>query len=174
MSTPLRPVLNLVSKNPFHVLTVEEIQDTPLSETKLVLQPKPTTTTPILDPKPILHESIGYNALEEDTRKKLDIKIMLKTVDMGQAVSVKALLDSGATGLFLDDNFVKHMGWKVDNIEQAVPVYNVDGTLNAAGRIRQTVDLFIHYGEHQERATFSITKLGGVKAYIRTFMVEMS
>ena len=76
------------------------------------------------------------------------------------------LLDSGATGLFLDDNFVKHMGWKVDDIEQAVPVYNVDGTLDAAGRIRQTVNLFIRYGEHQERATFSITKLGGVKAIL--------
>ena len=63
MSTPLRPVLNLVSKNPFHVLTVEEIQDTPLSETKLVPQPEPTTTTPILDPKPILHESIGCNTM---------------------------------------------------------------------------------------------------------------
>ena len=135
MSTPLQPGLNLVSRNTFHVLKVEEIQDTPLSETKLVLQPEPTTTTPILDPKPILHESIGYNALEEDTREKLDIKIMLKTVDTGQAVSVKALLDSGATGLFLDDNFVKHMGWKVDNIEQAVPVYNVDGTWNKQGAI---------------------------------------
>ena len=41
MSTPLRPVSNLVSYNRFHVLPVEEIQDIPHShETKLVLTPK--------------------------------------------------------------------------------------------------------------------------------------
>ena len=51
-------------------------------------------------------------------------------------------------------------------MEKTVPVYNVDGTLNAAGCIHQTIDLFIRYGEHQERATFSITKLGGTQAIL--------
>ena len=51
-------------------------------------------------------------------------------------------------------------------MEKTVPVYNVDGTLNAAGRICQTIDLFICYGEYQERATFSITKLGGTQAIL--------
>ena len=36
---------------------------------------------------------------DEDSRDKLEINIMLRTVNTGTAVSVKALLDSGATGL---------------------------------------------------------------------------
>ena len=104
--------------------------------------------------------------VDEDKRDKLEISVMLRTVNTGQTVKVKALLDSGATGLFLDEGFVKEMQWEVDDMEKTVPVYNVDGTLNAAGHIQQTIDLFIRYGEHQERATFSITKLGGTQAIL--------
>jgi hypothetical protein len=37
----------------------------------------------------------------------------------------------------------------------------VDGTLNEAGAIREVVMVILQYGEHKERATFSVTKLGG-------------
>ena len=35
------------------------------------------------------------------------VQVQLKTVDTGSLVSITALLDSGATGLFLDSKFVK-------------------------------------------------------------------
>ena len=154
MSTPLRPVPTLVSRNSFHVLTVEEIEDIPHSETKLVLPSeqiiKPVSRVEKRIKKESRQSSSHIGRMEnEDSRDKLEINIMLRTVNTRTAVSVKALLDSGATGLFLEDSFVKEMGWDADNMERSVPFFNVDGTLNAAGRIRQTIDLFIRYGEHQ-------------------------
>jgi hypothetical protein len=42
-----------------------------------------------------------------------------------------------------------------------VAVYSVDGTLNEVGAICEVVMVILQYGEHKERATFAVTKLGG-------------
>jgi hypothetical protein len=43
----------------------------------------------------------------EDRRRSLALKIELQTTDTGEVKSVKALLDSGATGMFIDRDYVK-------------------------------------------------------------------
>ena len=45
-------------------------------------------------------------------------------------------------------------------LEKPVPVYNVDGTLNNAGSIKEEVDMILMYKGHKERATFAVTDLG--------------
>ena len=48
-------------------------------------------------------------------------------------VDIKALLDSGATGMFIDKKFAegnKIVMWLLD---KPIQVYNVDGTLNQGG-----------------------------------------
>ena len=44
----------------------------------------------------------------------------------------------------------------------ALPIYNVDGTPNESGNIKEAVDLMISYNGHHERATFHVTNLGSV------------
>ena len=47
-----------------------------------------------------------------------------------------------------------------------IPVYNVDGSPNEAGAIREVVDLVLHYKDHSECALFAVTQLGKQKAIL--------
>ena len=49
------------------------------------------------------------------------------------------------------------MTWK---LPQPIPIYNVDGTLNEGGTIKEAVDLIVSYSNHKERATFWVCGLG--------------
>ena len=82
------------------------------------------------------------------------------STDTQQTWSVVALLDSGATGLFLDTNYVKQHQLTTRPLSHPIPVYNIDGMLNEAGSIRSVVDLVLRYQTHSERAVFAVTSLG--------------
>ena len=71
-----------------------------------------------------------------------------------------ALLDSGATGLFIDSNFVAAEKLTTHLLTHPTPVYNVDGTLNEAGSICSVVDLILCFQNHSEHAIFAVTNLG--------------
>lgn len=86
--------------------------------------------------------------------------ITLTTVDSGRSLKVDALIDSGATGSFIDSSLVQHEQWNTMELERPRPVANVDGTLNSAGSVRCTIDLIVTTGEHRERMTFAVTNLG--------------
>ena len=77
-------------------------------------------------------------------------------------MGVDALLDSGATGLFIDSEFVEAKNLTTQKLPRAIQVYNIDGTLNEHGSVTHTVDLVIHYQDHTECAVFYVTQLGGV------------
>ncbi|GLB44521.1 putative retrotransposable element tf2 155 kda protein type 1-like [Lyophyllum shimeji] len=73
---------------------------------------------------------------------------------------LKALLDSGASGLFLHIRFVREHGITTRTLSRPIPVKNVDGTANAAGAITEVVDLVLRYNGHSERVVFAVTDLG--------------
>ena len=50
-----------------------------------------------------------------------------------------ALLDSGATGLFIDPDFIQSKHLAICPLLQAIPVYNVDGSPNEGGAIREVI-----------------------------------
>ena len=47
-------------------------------------------------------------------------------------------------------------------VTRSVTVYNIDGTPNEAGSIKEEVDLICTFGDHSERATFLVTSLGSM------------
>ena len=47
-------------------------------------------------------------------------------------VDVDALLDSGATGVFMDRKFTERNGIAMRKLDKPIRVYNVDGTMNQA------------------------------------------
>ncbi|KAF4609745.1 hypothetical protein D9613_011971 [Agrocybe pediades] len=94
------------------------------------------------------------------------LSVVLKTMDTEKRLSVDALLDSGATGLFLDTGFVKYHNLNTRKLPRAIPVYNVDGTLNKSGSIYEEVDLIMMYKNHTEKTTFAVCDLGDKSAII--------
>ena len=61
------------------------------------------------------------------------MKVGLEKLENYEGVAVKALLDSGTTGLFMDTTFAKEMEFKMEKLKKPLLVRNVDGTANAGG-----------------------------------------
>jgi hypothetical protein len=59
----------------------------------------------------------------------------MQTLDTAKVVALPALLDCGATGLFIDGNFIKTRNLTTRKLSQPVNIYNVDGTPNKAGKV---------------------------------------
>ncbi|KAJ6572932.1 hypothetical protein B0H10DRAFT_1839012, partial [Mycena sp. CBHHK59/15] len=55
--------------------------------------------------------------------------------------SVTGLIDSGATGGFINESVVEERGMEREALPILVPVYNADGTLNKGGLITHVVRL---------------------------------
>lgn len=80
-----------------------------------------------------------------------------------------ALLDSGATGDFLNWNFVRKHQVTTELLPRRIPVLNVDGTKNGMGDITHTATLQMRVFErytpagplfHSETIRFLITDIG--------------
>jgi len=58
------------------------------------------------------------------------LNIGVEKVDMHKSVTVKVLLDSGATGMFMDKKIAARHGFRLQKLERPVTVRNIDGTNN--------------------------------------------
>ena len=63
------------------------------------------------------------------------LNIGVEKVDTHEGIMVKALLDSGATGMFMDKRMAAKHGFRLQKLERPIVVRNVDGTNNSAGAI---------------------------------------
>jgi len=85
--------------------------------------------------------------------------IEVSTTDTSEVHSIKALLDSGAMGNFIDRDFVQMKGINTQSISRPIPVYNVDGFPNKAGQISEVVDIVLRYKTHSERMLLTVSSL---------------
>ena len=88
------------------------------------------------------------------------IPIHLKTTDTLDEASSEAMVDTGATGDFIDADFVERAKLPTRKLSQPIPVYNVDGSPNEAGHIDKVVDVLMTYNGHSERILLAVTRLG--------------
>ena len=88
------------------------------------------------------------------------MKVGLEKMDTHEGVTVDALLDSGATGLFMNKKFVEKNRFRMEALERPVKVMNVDGTHNKGRDIMHKVTCNIYYKGHRERAKLDVCNLG--------------
>jgi hypothetical protein len=75
-------------------------------------------------------------------------------------MKMKALLDSGANTIYIDKAYAQKMKLPLTLLADPIPVYNVDGTRNAAGSITHCAEIIIQFQEHREKVTAEVTDLG--------------
>jgi len=73
---------------------------------------------------------------------------------------IKALLDSGATGMFIDRKMVAKHRFKLQKLERPVRVKNVNGIYNSREAITYEVEVNMYYKSHVERMRMDIYNLG--------------
>jgi len=73
---------------------------------------------------------------------------------------VKALLDSGTTGMFMNKKMAAKHGFRLQKLERPVVVRNVDRTNNSGGAITHQVEVNMYYKSHIERMRMDVYDLG--------------
>ena len=149
--------------NRFAVLDIEEV-NTDFCEpinAPLLSPSAPNRTAQPQKPKweKRLPKRLSINTL--DTCGTLIIlPIEVSTIDTSEMHSVKVLLDSGAMGNFIDQDFVRMKGINTWSISRPILVYNMDSFPNKAGQISEVVDVVLHYKTHSERTLLAVSSLG--------------
>jgi len=87
------------------------------------------------------------------------LNIGVEKIDIHEGVIVKALLDSGTTGMFMDRKMVAKHRFRLQKLNRPVTVRNVDGTNNSAGAITHQVEVNVYYKNHVERMRMDICDL---------------
>jgi len=81
-------------------------------------------------------------------------------VDTYEGVIVKALLDSGVTGIFMDKKMAAKHRFRLQKLERPVAVRNVDGMDNSGRAITHQVEVNMYYKSHVERIRMNVCELG--------------
>jgi len=61
--------------------------------------------------------------------------IGVEKLDMHKSITIKALLDSGVTEMFMDKRMAARHGFKLQKLDRLIMVRNIDGTNNSGGAI---------------------------------------
>ncbi len=77
-----------------------------------------------------------------------------------RTVKVAAMVDSGATLLFLDKKYADCHKMLLIPLENPIRLFNIDGTPNKAGSITHKVRLSLKIGQDEEKFDFLVTSLG--------------
>jgi len=152
----------LLLVNRFAILDVEEVNTEicepidapPLSLSALVRTALPWR--PKWEKK--LPRQLSANTLDA-CGMSIVLPIEIGTTDTSEVHSVKALLDSGATGNFIDKDFVHMKGISTWSISRPILAFNVDGSPNKAGQISEVVNVILHYKTYSERTLLAVSNL---------------
>jgi len=87
------------------------------------------------------------------------MKIGLEKLKSHEGVAVRALLDSGATGLFMDTQFTKRKGFKLERLNNLLLVRNVDGMINVEEAIMYQMECNMFFKGHVEKVRIDMCNL---------------
>ena len=88
------------------------------------------------------------------------MKIGLEKLENYEGVVVKVLLNSSTTGLFIDTQFVKRKGFKLERLKNSLLVRNINEIVNVGRAITHQVECNMFFKGHIERVKMDIYNLG--------------
>jgi hypothetical protein len=88
------------------------------------------------------------------------IPISITTLDDRRTFSLRGLLDSGATGCYIDKGFVQAKKINLETLPRSIPVYNADGSHNSNGPIQAVAKFRLQIADHVELCNFAVTNTG--------------
>ena len=100
------------------------------------------------------------------------LNIGIEKLDTHEGIAVKALLDSGVMGIFMDKRTAARHGFTPQKLERPIIVRNIDGTNNSGGAITHQIEANVYYKGHcyespkQEKVSHAFEHLiQNLKAY---------
>jgi len=88
------------------------------------------------------------------------MSIGVEKLDIHEDITIRALLDTSATGMFIDKRMAARHGFKLQKLERPIMVRNVNRTNNSGGAIIYQVECNVYYKDHVERMRIDVYDLG--------------
>src|SRR5258706_7040541 len=98
--------------------------------------------------------------LSKNSPHSLNIQVELTSLTSLTSISMSVLLDSRATGMFINRSFMQKHQLETTLLPQPILVCNVDGSPNENGSVMEEVHITLHFGHHSERAHLTVANLG--------------
>jgi len=77
----------------------------------------------------------------------LSIPTQIRGKTENKIVETLALIDNGAGGVFIDQNYARNSGLDIQQLEKLLKVCNIDGTSNKQGTIKYFLRTIEHYSK---------------------------
>ena len=90
----------------------------------------------------------------------ISVPILINHDESKETVETLGLLDSGAGGQFIDQNYAKKAGFKIKKLDKPLRALNVDGTKNKRGTITSFVELKAEINKKQMNLHLLVTGFG--------------
>ena len=94
------------------------------------------------------------------------MKVGLEKIENCKRMTVKVLLDSGATGLFINTKFAKEKKFKLERLKNPLLVRNMNRTINMGEAITHQVKCNIFFKKHVEKARIDVCNLGKIEVIL--------
>jgi Retroviral aspartyl protease len=109
--------------------------------------------------------SIEHVQVAQIKKNTMTVYILIPGESLGQKRIVEAttLLDTGAGGKFIDQNFVRNQRIETKGLKYPIKVFNVDGTPNKRGTITKYTQLDLTINRQTQTQNLLVTGLGKQK-----------
>jgi len=87
------------------------------------------------------------------------MKVELEKLKNYERVAVKVLLDSRATGLFINTKLTKEKRFKLEKLKTPLLVRNIDRMVSVGGAITHQIECNMFFKGHIERAQINVCNL---------------
>jgi hypothetical protein len=98
--------------------------------------------------------------VSDPNAQSIRISVSIYATEAAQIVDMFALVDSGATGSFIDRDLVQKRKIPMLHLPRPLHAQNIDGTHNSRGIIRHKVSIFVQIGDTEERREFLVLNCG--------------
>jgi hypothetical protein len=162
----VRSMPPLRSHNWYSTLSVDTLDNTDASDCDTDVRKPPTTPATPHD-SPLAprarwekHLPSKYIVASIPSTNSLEVEVQIQSTDIGTPISLSVLLDCRATGIFMDTEWARKNKITMRPLSHPIPVYNVDGSPNTTGEIKDVTEVTLCYKDHMELAHFAIMQLG--------------